>query len=677
MGQAIGFLAVACALTARAAVFHVASKGDDKNPGTAERPFASLERAREAVREFKRAGAEPGEKIEVLIHPGVYRLRQTWTLGPEDSGAPEAPIVYRAAGGGEVRLLGGAFVTGWRRPAGPEETKRLDPAARAHVWAADLRAQGIEDLGRMEPGPGWGQSKPGLELFFRRRPMTPARWPNEGFVRIAEVLGKKPVNVRGRKGTRDGIIRIQSDRLARWVGEPELMAHGFWFWDWADQRLRVASVDPARNVLTLTPEHHYGFHKGQWFYVYNALSELDAPGEWHLDRQRGLLYFWPPQDNIRGEAMVSLLETLVSLRDVSHVTLRGLTFEAGRGTLLRIEGGASNRVAACVFRNGGSFAVRAAGRGHTVAGCDIFDMGDGGIVLSGGDRRTLTPGGLKALNNHIHHYARWNPVYKGAVALNGVGNTAAHNLIHHAPHSAIFFSGNEHRIEYNEIYSVCRQSNDAGAIYAGRDWTMRGNVIRHNYLHHIYGFEGRGCVGVYLDDQLSGEAIVGNVFWQVPRAAFIGGGRDNLVANNLFIDCRPALHIDARGLGWAASGRKGLTQKLERMPYKRPPWSERYPELLRLLEDEPMAPKDNRVVRNICAGGRWEEVESKARPYVYFANNIANAPIEKAGRPGAWQADPELARQIRFEPIPFERIGLQPGPDRASWPVRAQPPELR
>ena len=53
----------------------------------------------------------------------------------------------------------------------------------------------------------------------------------------------------------------------------------------------------------------------------------------------------------------------------------------------------------------------------------------------------------------------------GHLDLDGVGNRVAHNLIHHAPHQAIGFGGNDHVIEFNEIHNVCYESNDAGAIY--------------------------------------------------------------------------------------------------------------------------------------------------------------------------------------------------------------------
>ena len=40
----------------------------------------------------------------------------------------------------------------------------------------------------------------------------------------------------------------------------------------------------------------YGFKQGAKFYGVNLRSELDAPGEYYIDRQRGQLLFWPPVD---------------------------------------------------------------------------------------------------------------------------------------------------------------------------------------------------------------------------------------------------------------------------------------------------------------------------------------------------------------------------------------------
>lgn len=260
------------------------------------------------------------------------------------------------------------------------------------------------------------------------------------------------------------------------------------------------------------------------------------------------------------------------------------------------------------------------------------------------------------------------------VAINGVGNRAVHNLIHNAPHMGINFSGNDHAIEFNEIHSVCYESNDAGAIYAGRDWTMRGTVIRHNYLHDITGFLGKGCVGVYLDDQFSGTEIVGNVFYKVTSAAFIGGGRDCTIANNIFVDCDPAIHVDARGLGWAGAMPdhvETMNTRLAEMPYRESLWASRYPKLVPILDEEPMAPKGNLVARNVCAGGRWDDVEGKARPFTAFQGNLIDQNprfVDPEHRNFQLQDD-SPAYQLGFQRIPVEKIGLHADPNRASWPV--------
>jgi hypothetical protein len=338
--------------------------------------------------------------------------------------------------------------------------------------------------------------------------------------------------------------------------------------------------------------------------------------------------------------------------------------EGVRGTVVTISGGNDVRIVGCVIRNSGGYAVRVdGGANHAVISCDIYGMGEGGISLSGGDRKTLTPSNHLAENNHIHHYARWHRMYRPAIALNGVGNKARHNFIHDAPHQAIAFSGNEHLIEFNCIERVCLESNDAGAIYSGRDWTWRGTVIRFNLFRDITGFQNKGCMGVYLDDMLCGTTVFGNIFVRVTRAAFIGGGRDNIVENNIFVDCEPAVHVDARAMGWA-SYHVGTTmmERLKAVPYQQPPWSERYPQLVNILDDEPAAPKGNIIRRNICIGGRWMDIEEKAKPYVRVEDNLVGSDAELAlvdARKGDFRLRPQSpAVKIGFKPIPFERIGL-------------------
>jgi parallel beta helix pectate lyase-like protein len=620
-------------------------------------PFATPERARDEIRKLKQNGGLPTGGVTVEVRGGVYPREQPFELTGADSGDEGSPVVYRAYRGEAVGLIGGKQVTGFRPVTDPAVLERLDATARGHVLAADLRALGITDFGSAKGG--------GLELFFQHRPMMLARWPNEGFVRIVDVIGGEPVDIRGTKG----------DRIGKFVYEGDVWLHGYWFWDWSDERQKVQSIDTERHSIRLVPPYHsYGYRKGQWFYAYNLLAELDRPGEWYLDRETGMLYFWPPAPIENGAATVSVLPSLVTMRDVSHVTLRGMTLEAARGTAVTIVGGGQNQIVGCTIQNVGGWAVKiAGGTDHRVVGCDICETGDGGIALEGGDRKTLTPARHLAENNHIHHYSRWNRMYQPAISLDGVGNRAAHNLIHDAPHEAIAFGGNDHVIEFNEIHHVCTESNDAGAIYAGRDWTMRGTVIRHNYLHQITGFEERGCVGVYLDDMFCGTTIAGNVFYQVTRAAFIGGGRDNRVENNVFVECQPALHVDARAQGWAADTvDTTMKERLLAMPYQQPPWRARYPQLVPILDEDPPAPRGNVIIHNICWRGRWDEIEDSARPLLRFVDNLLNEDphFVDAAKHGFQLRRDSPAYRLGFQRIPIERIGLYKDVRRASWPVR-------
>jgi hypothetical protein len=671
------------------ATFYVAVDGQDSWSGTLaapnaakdDGPFATLGRARDAVRLWKADKRLAAGGAAVVVRGGTYLIGQALEFTAEDSGAKDAPISYRAAPGESVRLLAGRVIADWQPVTDAGVLGKLDEAARGQVLQADLRALGITDFGSPSGG--------GVELFFNGQPMTVSRWPNDGFVTIVNVHGTTERNVRGTKGCAEGIFEYEDDRPSRWLDEADAWVHGYWFWDWAEQRHKIKSIDAERRTIEVQPPYHnYGYRKGQWFYAFNLLSEIDQPGEWYVDRQRGMLYFWPPSPIEQSEAIVSVLPTMVTMKDVSHVALQGLIFEAARGTVVTMTGGAGNRVVGCTVRNVGGWAVTVSGgREHGVVGCDLYQLGGGGVSLNGGDRNTLTEAGHFAENNHIHHYARVQRVYQAGIQLQGVGNRAAHNLIHDAPHMAIGFGGNEHRIEFNEIHRVCTESNDAGAIYTGRNWTMRGTVIRHNYLHHITGFRDRGCVGVYLDDMFGGTEISGNLFYRVTRAAFIGGGRDCLVKNNLFVDCNPALHIDARALGWAhdhadrwiKEGREKGT--LSGIRYLESPYRERYPDLVGILDDQPAAPKGNRVVSNVSFGGKWDGVHSNARQYQTIENNLVDVDprfatpdrIGEGRQPRAtdFALEPDSpAWAIGFEKLPLDRIGLYEHEHRASPPEK-------
>ena len=176
---------LACALAffagaAMASEFYVAPGGADANPGSQAQPFASLERARDAIRELKKAGplAAP---VTVWLRGGVYDLSVTVGFDGRDSGTAAAPVVYSGWPGEEVRITGGRSLPAAAFAPVTSSSPlwgRLDATARGQVYAVDLRALGLTDFGTLRPrGFGLAAAAP-LELFFNQRPMTLAQWPN-------------------------------------------------------------------------------------------------------------------------------------------------------------------------------------------------------------------------------------------------------------------------------------------------------------------------------------------------------------------------------------------------------------------------------------------------------------------------------------------------------------------
>lgn len=679
------------ALSPNHADFYVAPGGADANDGSESKPFLTLERARAAVRDLKRGGNLPKSKFTVWLRQGDYFRTNAFELTAEDSGTAAAPITWQAYRDESVRLLGGRVLPAFVPVTDPGILARVDENARAHLLQLNLRDLGISDFGQMKSR-GFGRpiTTAHCELFFDGRPMTLARWPNNGesekIAGFPETTGKGDDHG-GTIGDLPNGFFYSGDRPRRWQDTTELWVHGYWAWDWANSYERVVELDPARRLVRTAPPHGlYGFRKGQRFYFLNVLEELDQPGEWFLDRKTALLYFWPPAPQaraggVRPDTILSLLDQpLLKLKDASHLIIRGLVLEGTRANAVEIHSGTSNLLAGCLLRHiGNNGVVIQGGIGHGVASCDIFDTGDGGVSLHGGDRHTLSPAGHFVENSHFQRQGRWSKCYVPAVLMSGVGHRVSSNLIHDHPHAAILFTGNDHLIEFNDIHHIALETGDVGAIYTGRDYSFRGNRIRHNYIHETGGV-GMGSMGVYMDDCVSGTEVFGNVFYKVHWAMFIGGGRDHRVENNLFVDCDPAVRADGRGLDRAPVWRDMVNEFMRKQLAAVPAtlYRERYPALKSLdsyygppggpaiVGDafKGVPPEGNIILRNVAVG-KWFEAGWNAKPEMFeLKDNFVTSDPAHAGPPDFSLPQDSPAFKSGFKAIPFEKIGLQQNLDR-------------
>lgn len=544
--------------------------------------------------------ASPASSVEFNLAPGIHVIKHGLRLLRE-----LGRIVIRGQG---ARLVGGIVIEkpAWR-PPDAALIARLPEASKSHVVMLTLPPDSLADWGGGLAGPvhsGHGVSVPATrsELFIGGKPLTPARWPNEGFVQIDELIDRGsaprdaaddvPVAERKVEAPRGGVFRMNDkERLARWARASDIWALGYWCWDWADEQIPIAKVDASAGTITLALPHTYGLTAHAKFMVTNLPEELDSPGEYWIDPSRGAIYAWLPDGADHAECAVSLLsDAMITLDGVSNCEISGLTFECSRSSVIEARNVDSLVIRDSSFRDLGTRAVGLDGQSSTVRHCLFEDVGGSGVVLSGGDRITLTPAKNSVEDSTFRRCGRVLRTYNPAIALSGVGNRVLHNHISDLPHIAIIFGGNDHLIESNDIHDVVLETGDAGAIYTGRDWTAQGTVIRANLFHSIRGTDARYQNAVYLDDMASGITVEDNLFVRCNWGMLIGGGRDNTIRRNSFASCGKAIYFDARGVGWMAKhlqdpSTSTLHKTFAAMPVDREPWKSRYPGLASYLTD--------------------------------------------------------------------------------------------
>lgn len=664
-----------------AADFFVASDGNDTNDGTRAKPFATLEKARDAVRAAKAPNGST-----VWLRGGIYFRATSFELGAADSGTAQAPIIYRAFGNEKVIISGGRLIKNADfRPVPESIASRLDMAARGKVFQLDLALLNLKHTG---PFPDVFRDGGGIfELFGNGARLPLSRWPNNGYSTMERVLDKGEWANNAPK--RGGVFVYRDGRAARWKVDGNLWVNGFWRVPWQPEAVRVAAIDPATRSITMVAPVAGGIGskyagaegsgKEPW-QVINALEEIDQPGEWCIDFKTQTLYLWPPAPLDKTQLTISDLDApLVRLQNASHILLRGLTFEGGLGNGVEMGGGENILLTGCTLRRmGRSGVVVKGGTRHGVRSCDLYELGEGGIYLSGGDRKTLTPAGHFAENNHIYSFGARKKTYAPGIAVGAydagaaVGCRVANNFIHDAPHAAVLYGGNDHVFEYNEVLRVALDSGDVGAFYTWHDWTSRGNILRFNIVR-----DSPNANAFYMDDGDSGDTIESNIVLRTSYGPFIGGGHDNLVKNNIIIAAERGLHLDARGVSRGYDKDLGLLNALKAIPYRQAPWSERYPALTKLPEENAELPTGNIIAQNITIDCK-KPLNLSGKPdelrFVTIQNNtdITAADVgwsEKTTLEELLEANARLWKKLPDLPrVPLEKIGLYRDEYRTALP---------
>lgn len=579
--------------------FYVSTKGSDENAGTKKKPFATPEKAIKAVRDVIAQGLE--KPVTVYFMKGEYKT-EGLTFTDADSGTKEFPVTYKAYKNDKVVFTGGMTLANKDFTSVSDENvlSRLKANAKDKIKAVDLKKYGITkemvgpvyatgtyNQGDAPKGSNVGLSWNGVNLDL-------ARYPNNGYLGVADVIdnGDPEKSI-------PGTIKMDEETrklVSTWKNLDDVWTFGFWTFNWADNTTPVDVWDIENGTMKFKYAYYYGYKQDARYYFYNVLEELDAPGEYYIDRENLIAYVYPPEGADKEDALISIYDKpIVKGEKLSNVTFEGIKFAGSRDCGIVISDADNITVRNCVVSNLNGDGIIINGENNSVLDCEICYVGKRGVsVMGGGDCATFRYANNLVENNYVHHFSQVQKTYTAGIQIGDIGSRVAHNEIAYAPHSALSYTGPENIIEYNYVHDVVQDSDDAGALYAGGSHRMYGTQIRYNYFKNI-GSEGMHAKAIYLDDGMSGAIVHGNIVENAGGDAIIvGGGRCNTITNNLMINCGGDVYYDDRFGDKGYNPQSGLYpdkdsnpwyKDLCRVPYDNELWVEKYPLISKMKYD--------------------------------------------------------------------------------------------
>lgn len=561
-------------------VFYVALGGRDSWSGTlaepcgdgSDGPFATFERARDAVRALKREGRLQGPVV-VWARGGRYPRTGPLVFEPDDS----APVTYAGYPGEDAVIEGGQQISGWR----------AEQLGDLTCWVAHVP----------EVAEGRWSFR---ELFVNGERRPRARLPKKGYFRVRETV--PPLDFAGWRFTEETLFdgtssfRCEPGDVQSWrnIEDVDIVA----FHWWTEERLPVAHFDSETNTVSSTRRSVFALRddaepRYAEYYVDNVFEALSEPGEWYLDRPAGLVYYIPRDGEApeTTEVFAPKAQQLLVLRGrpdegqfVEFLRFQHLGFEHtdwrqpdGWHTLLDLQHSpfpkqlpgvqyaaapqaASNVRAALAFEGarycsvegcrvahvgGYGIEVGEGCHGNRVVGNEISDLGAGGVKVFGSDvtgRAARRTDHTCVTDNHIHCGGRVFHSAVGVLLAHSRDSEVSHNHIHDLYYSGVSCGwvwrygesvSKNNRLESNHIHDIGKGLlSDLGGIYALG--AQPGTVIRGNLIHDVVR-RAYGGWGIYLDEGSAHILVEGNLSFDVESEPFHQHfGHENIVRNNIF-----------------------------------------------------------------------------------------------------------------------------------------------
>ncbi len=578
--------------------------------------------AAEGLNGLKKAIAEASrirneyDEIKIVLENGEYEFEDTLEITAETLQRGRAKITITTEGGEKTIFSGGKKIDpdAFGKVTDENALKRIKPSVADKILCVDIKKFGITEFGRRRTrGSVYDILPSETEFFVDNEEAKRTFFPKNG-KRIKIKKENLIRNVKFREyfpetddpygeDVRDPntypIMRYDYAEGDRWANAKDAYMFGPLNSGFFDVTVPIKSIDTDKKEIYI--DDAMSFSAGHYFNTYsicNLLEELDEPGEYYIDSEALILYYYPKKEITKDTKLrVSYLEKpLVAMEDVDNVVIENIIFENTRGMGVYWEGCKNTRISNCIFRNIGMVAVsfgigyedivnnvhdgdlrlakrkigglkaqthnnpmtyRNGGYNNTLSNCEIYNIGCGGVILDGGNREKLYPGNNIVTGCDIHDYNRLEKTYRPGVHVFGCGNTVSFCRIYNSPQMAIELTGNDNTVEYCEIFNCCTDSNDNGAVYCGSRFSSRntfGTVFRGNYFHGngsekcdlnegAEGFRSE-TYDLYLDGH-SGTEICGNIFEgsDVNEAVFVNiCAFYDKVIGNIFIDVNGIFH---------------------------------------------------------------------------------------------------------------------------------------
>ncbi|MCU6792583.1 right-handed parallel beta-helix repeat-containing protein [Paenibacillus sp. WQ 127069] len=473
---------------------YVAPNGDDENPGTEEQPFASIQGAKDYIRTIN--GNMTGD-IVVHLKQGNYYVDDTIAFDAADSGTNNYYIIYKNDDElGSARLVGGRKIKEWMPDQGS-------------IWKANV-------------GQGWSFET----LYENGQRARKARTPN--YVTNNSFLNSNAPYLTSESGTVSSITYKSGDLdTSNWdISDSDLVVWPWGYRNWGMWTSPITAIDANSRTISISNGDGTVIGPEARYYVEGIYQLLDQPGEFYLDRDAGMLYYWPMNGDPDDQTIVApKVQTLISLAGssandkVQNIAFEGLTFEGTdftkqinawyqnpetRKGMMNMSNTENIVIRNSHLKNAGLFGIymHNYNQYNRVVGCWIEQMGISGILLRA---ETGTGDVLKyniLTNNKIHDVGQLATDSSGINIYNAGFNEISYSEIFNGPRFAISFRGptgqdtsssnkssngytRNNIVKYVKVYKTNQDSGDTGAIHQAGTSKQYTDAYNTNYYDQI------------------------------------------------------------------------------------------------------------------------------------------------------------------------------------------------